>query len=218
MRLDRSHPLVLPRRLALPLVLVLACLLAAPTIAFGCTFPFRKVGPVNIGPRDIRTPVSARGRAATWKVPTTWASVDPIMSQYVQIRNGKRFFGSAFAGQTTLTIDAFGPQDFNWLYVDDEDPATAPCKLLGRNAWTNPRILVRETRARVFVAAVSAPTPGDNTGCILGPDYGTRACPLLTRRVMRLKRPIGARKIVFERWGRIPGDAEPLTPARPVRR
>lgn len=193
----------------------LIALLVLPSLAAACAIPIRKIGPVNIGAADIRTPVLTKGKPGPWKLDATWTSVEPRMSQYVQIKNGRRFHGSSFSGQKAMSIDAYAPEDLNWLYVEDADPATPSCAMLGRSAWQAPQIFVRETKTRVFVAAASQPTVGDHTGCILGPDFGVRPCPIITRRIMKLKKVVGARKIVFEHWGPTPKD--PMTPIAPKR-
>lgn len=204
------------RRISLATACFLVALLVLPGLATACSIPIRKIGPVNIGAEDIRTPVLVKGGPGPWKLDATWTSVEPRMSQYVQILNGPRFHGSSFSGQKAMSIDAYAPEDLGWLYVEDADPDTPPCAMLGRSAWQAPQIFVRETKTRVFVAAASQPTPGNNTGCVLGPDFGVRPCPILTRRIMKLRKVVGARKIVFEHWGPQPSDEQtPIMPPRP---
>lgn len=202
------------RRISLSTVLVLIALLVLPGMAAACAIPIRKIGPVNIGVADIRTPAMTKGGPRPWKLDASWTSVRPRMSQFVQMRNGRRFHGASFSGQKAMSIDAYAPEDLGWLYVEDADPATPPCSMLGRSAWQAPRIIVRETKTRVYVAAASQPTVGDHTGCVLGPDFGVRPCPILTRRIVKLARVVGARKIVFEHWG--PRPADEMTPIAPM--
>lgn len=209
------HRVVSPTGLRTLVVALVLGLLAIPSAALAgdCSYPIRKIGPVDIGAKDIRTPLQGRGSAKDWKLDASWTSVQPLMSQYVQIKNGRRFHGSSFSAQRALSIDAYAPEDLNWLYVEDADPSTPPCTMLGRSAWQAPQIFVRETKFRVFVAAASKPAAGDHRGCVLGPDWGVRPCPLLTRRIMKLKAPVGNRKIVFHFWG--PNPEDPMTPIAP---
>lgn len=84
------------------------------------------------------------------------------------------------------------------MYVDDGNPATPPCRLLGQVEYQAPRIRVAETKFLVRVAAFAQKTPGDTTGCVLGPDDGVRPCPNLTRTIVKLKHELGSRQLRFE--------------------
>lgn len=201
--------LVLPARLPIIIAVVLGVLaLPAAATADDCVRPFRTIGPLDITRADIRTPSTVKGKRANWKLDATWTGVRPRLSQHVRLKSGKRYFGSSFSAQRAMSIDAYGPEDHGWMWVADSDPKNPPCTMIGRSAWQAPKVFVRETRTRVYVTAASQPATGDRTGCVLGPDHGTRECPLLTRNIVKLKKPVGTRKIVFEFWGPDP-ETEP---------
>jgi hypothetical protein len=196
---------------------VLAPAAALANEAQDCTKPFRQIGPVKIARSDIRKPTEKVGKAVTYKLDATWTSVRPRVSQFVRIKNGPKFYGSSFSGQKAISIDAYSPADGGWLWVDDSDKNTPSCEMLGRKAWQAPRAFVRETAKAVFIAAASQPAVGNHTGCVLGPDWGTYPCPLLTRSIVKLKRVVGKRAIILQHWGPASDeDADLLAPTATI--
>lgn len=182
---------------------MLAALLLAllPAVALAdCTVQFRTIGPVKLRVADLKRPTTRQVVHATWKLDMTWTGVQPKLNQFVAIKGRSSVFGVTYARQRDLSIDAYAPEDHGWLYVDDSDSETAPCQMVGKSAWQAPRIWVKETAKEVKILAASQHSVGDATGCVLGPDQGVRECPLLTRNVLRLKKDIGARALIFERF------------------
>lgn len=204
----------------LAVLLVCACVLAPAAVwadsEYDCTKPFRQIGPVKITKADIRTPVNAKGTPKRYQLDATWTNVDLRVSQFVKIKNGPKFYGSSFSDQKAISVDAYPPEDNGWLWVDDADPKTAPCEMLGRRAWQPARIFVRETKKVVYIAAASQPTIGNHTGCVLGPDYGVAGCATISRNIMKLKSRVGKRKIVLETWGPVREDGHIVTPTATV--
>lgn len=168
-----------------------------------CTEPIRTLGPVSIKKSDLVRPKARKVQRSTWTLDSSWTSVRPRLSQYVKVRaEGKIYTIHAvtWPNQKTLSIDAYAPEDYNWLYVDDDNPDTAPCQMVGQSAWQPAKIYVREGKTSIAVAAASQHTVGDATGCVLGPDNGVRECPILTRSLIKLKSKVGARTIYFDRF------------------
>ncbi|MBC7460797.1 MAG: hypothetical protein H7287_05500 [Thermoleophilia bacterium] len=186
----------IPRMLALSMAL----LVFAPTAsALACPpIPIRTIGAIKAVKQDLRYPTYTKVARAQWNLDSTWFTVKPRMSQWVKLKNGLRFYGVSFSTQLTPSIDAYAPEDLNWLYVDDEDANTQPCLMIGQSAWQEPRIWIRENAKTIRFAAGAQHTIGDRRGCKLGPEGGMRDCPILTRTVQRLKNPVGNRTIVFE--------------------
>jgi hypothetical protein len=82
--------------------------------------------------------------------------------------------------------------------MDDKDPQTQACQMVGQSAWLPPKIMVRENARTIRVAAASQHTVGDRRGCVLTPESEVRDCPILTSTTPRLKKPVGNRVIQFE--------------------
>ncbi|MCW2949672.1 MAG: hypothetical protein JWN41_685 [Thermoleophilia bacterium] len=182
------------------LALSMALLVFAPTAsAVACApIPIRTIGAIKASKPDLRIPVRRTVMRSKWGLDETWFAVRPRMEQWVKLKNGLRFYGVSFSTQVTPSIDAYAPEDLNWLYVNDHDPQTQPCQMIGQSAWQAPKMWLRENLNEIRVLAASQHTIGDRRGCILGNEGGTRDCPLLTRTVQHLKKPVGKRKIVFE--------------------
>ena len=125
----------------------------------------------------------------------------PELNQRVVSRAGSVHEGQAFARQVALSIDAAAPSNNGWSYADDDDPSTAPCRMVGKAEWRQPRILIRETATEVRVLAAVRRTAGNRSGCVLGGEHAEWGCPTLTRKLMKLRRPVGERRIVFETFG-----------------
>lgn len=180
--------------------LAIACilLLVAPTMAAACPIPFRTIGPVKLNRVDVRKPVVRASTRAAWKLDTTWTSTTPELNQVVVARKGGRYQGVSFATQRALSIDATEPNERGWKFVDDEDDETPPCELVGQGEWQPPVVFVREGARVIRIAAAAQRNAGDRTGCVLGGDDAEWGCPTLTRTVVRLKRPIGKRVLVFD--------------------
>ncbi|MCW2974149.1 MAG: hypothetical protein JWN72_2422, partial [Thermoleophilia bacterium] len=186
----------IPRLLAL----ALALLVFAPTAsALACPpIPIRTIGAIKAVKKDLRYPTYKKVPRAQWKLDDTWYTVKPRMAQWVKLKNGLLFYGVSFSTQVTPSIDAYAPEDLNWLYIDDSDPDTQTCQMIGQSAWQEPKIWIKETAKTIRFAAGAQHTIGDRRGCVLGPEGGTRDCPILTRTVQRLKKPVGNRTIIFE--------------------
>ncbi len=189
-----------PHPVLAPIAVLLAMLVLAPAVAASCVIPIRTIGPIDGNKRQlIRSELRTVDRSA-WGVDDSWVSTRPKISQFVRIRGVGRFFAVSFRRQQSLSIDAEGPFDYGWLYFDDDDPATPACTMVGKEEWQRPRIMLRESKTEVRIAAVSRRTEGDRTGCTLGPDHGEAECPNLTRVIRTLKQPMGARKLVLEQF------------------
>ena len=104
--------------------------------------------------------------------------------------------GASDPTHRALSIDAAAPLNFGWTYVDDADASTPPCAIAGQPEWQPPIVMHKEDDRRVRIAAVARRTDGDRTGCEFAPGQ-ERACPALTRTVIRLAAPIGTRRIDF---------------------
>lgn len=185
-------------RVLAALLAMLMLLMAAPGTALACPIPIRKIGPLKLKKSDLRSPVMRSTTARAWKVSDAWVSTRPRLSQFVRIRGLGTFHGRSYRTQRALSIDAYAPEDGGWMYFDDGDPATPRCKMVGKVEWQRPRIRVKQTKREVRVLAITRRTPGDRAGCSYGPDEGIAECPTLARSVVRLKQPVGNRKIVFE--------------------
>ena len=180
---------------AVALVVVLALL---PAVALACPIAIRTIGPIDGSRTDLVRPVTRTTTRAAWGLDDSWTSTMPKLSQFVKLRHVGTFHGVSFRTQRALSIDARGPRDNGWMYLDDDLPETPPCQLIGQIEWQAPKIRVVQGRREIRIAATSQRTEGDRTGCILGPDLGVRPCPNLTRVVINLAQPVGRRAIVFE--------------------
>lgn len=193
-----------PRRLLAASMVIGTILLALlPATALACPIAIRKVGPIKESRAHLVKPTFRVTSRESWGIDASWRSTEPRLSQFVIIRRTKdsrlrSFHGFTFREQQSLSIDARGPEDNGWMYFDDDDPNTPPCQLTGKIKYQAPKIRVIQGRKEVRVAAISQETVGDRTGCILGPDNGVRFCPNLTRVIVRLAKPLGTRKLVFE--------------------
>lgn len=179
----------------------LACVLAAallPAIALACPIPIRRIGPLEESRTDLVRPIGRIVTRDAWGLDATWASTRPRLSQFVVVRDVGTFHGVSFKQQSNLSIDAYGPEDNGWMYFDDGDPNTAACEVVGKFKWQAPKIRVVQGRREVRIAATAQRTVADETGCILGPDFGVAECPNLTRTIIRLAKPLGERKLVLE--------------------
>ncbi len=179
---------------------ILCALMAAlvPAVALACPIPIRRIGPIDGSRADVVHPTHRQVTREAWGLDASWASTRPRISQFVVIRNVGTFHGSSFKDQRALSVDAYGPFDNGWMYFDDDDPDTTSCALTGQIAWQPPIIRVVQGRREIRLAATAQRVVGDRTGCILGPDNGVRACPNLTRVIVRLAKPVGTRRIVLE--------------------
>jgi hypothetical protein len=187
------------RRYSTPVVLLAALTaLLLPAQAFACNIPIRTIGPLDIKKGELRKPVDRATTREDWGLDDTWRSTRPRLNQYVILRHIGTYHGWSYRTQRALSIDAYGPEDDGWMYVEDSDPATPPCQMVGQIEWQAPKIKVKETTKMVRVLAVAQRTVGDRTGCILGPDQGVRDCPNLTRVVILLKSRVGDRVLSFE--------------------
>lgn len=180
--------------------ILLALLLLGPTAATACPIPFRTIGPVRAGHGDVRRPIMRSTSRAAWQLDASWTATSPELNQFVRTVDGRRHEFVTFARQQALSIDAAAPADNGWLYGDDDDPATPPCRLAGQGEWQAPVIRLREGPREVRVVAAARRTVGDRAGCRLGAgqDALTLGCPTLTRSIRLLKRPLGSRTLVFE--------------------
>ena len=182
------------------IALALACLVAAPTaVALACApVPIRTIRNIDASKRDIRSPVRVASTREAWGLDASWYSVQPRVTQWLHLRNGLSYYGVSFSKQLTPTVDAYAPEDHGWRYMQDPENTTQACHMAGQDAWQPPKILVKESATAIRIVAASQHTVGDASGCILGPQWGVRDCPLLTTLVPRLKRPVGKRAIRLE--------------------
>jgi hypothetical protein len=185
-------------RLSMYAIVALVALLGIPGAALACNIAFRTIGPVKVKAAELKRPTERATPRATWKLDDAWVGTVPELNQIVRLRGTGALEGVAFARQRALSIDAAAPTDNGWLYRDDALESTPPCAVSGLGEWQPPVILVRETRREVTVTAASQRTPGSREGCVLGGDGEARGCPTLTRTIIRLARPIGTRRLVFE--------------------
>ncbi|MCW2961661.1 MAG: hypothetical protein JWM90_2048 [Thermoleophilia bacterium] len=191
--------------------LALAALLLAPSLAAACPIPIRTIGPIKVSAADLRRPILRESTRASWKFDSSWTSVAPRLSQFVKLKGVGRAHAVSFAKQQFISIDARGPEDHGWQYFDDDDPATPSCQLAGKVEWQHPKIRVIETKTEVRIAAASQRVVGDRVGCTYGFEQGTQECPNLTRVILKLKQPIGPRKLYFERFD-LPVATTPVEP------
>ncbi len=188
-----------PRRfLALAGVLCTLALAALPATALACPIAIRRIGPLEGSRSDLIRPTPRITTRDAWKLDSSWMSTMPRLSQFITIKGVGTYHGATFKEQRALSIDARGPFDNGWMYFDDSDPDTKPCELTGQIDWQPPKIRVVQGPRQVRIVATTQRTVGDRTGCILGPDKGVRECPNLTRVIVRLAKPLGTRKLVFE--------------------
>ena len=187
----------LPRSTAL-LALLLA--LALPATAFACPIAIRTIGPLPITGTDLRRPVNRTTTREAWGLDESWVATRPVVSQIVKLRSGRVVNNVSYAKQQAISIDARGPHDTGWMYINDFDDTTPECQMLGEIEYQTPKIRVRQTATEVRIIATAQKTVGDRTGCILGPDNGVRQCPNLARVIVRLAKPLGNRKLVLESY------------------
>lgn len=184
------------------LVRALACsiviMLLLPGLANACNVAFRTIGPIDVRKSAIERPSFRLGARAAWKLDSSWRATRPELNQDLRVRGGGTYRGASYPKQRALSIDAPAPVDAGWRYGDDADPETPPCEIAGRGEWQAPKILVKETRRTVRIAAASQRTVGDRTGCVLGAGQDEAGCPTMTRSIVKLKRPLGNRQIHFE--------------------
>lgn len=185
------------RRRCYLLALSLLLALIVPATAIACPIAFRTIGPVDVRSSEVLRPSFRSTNRAAWKLGSSWSSTRPELNQTLRAKSGRAYHAATYPSQRALSIDAVSPGDGGWRYGDDDDPATPPCALTGRGEWQPPVILVKEERRRVRIMAVAQRTVGDRTGCELGAD-GVWGCPVMTRTVVRLARPIGTRRVDFE--------------------
>lgn len=161
--------------------------------------PIRTIGPVDVSRSELRRPVARTTKRADWKVGKEWSSTLPTLDQFVVTRRIGTLHGVSFSTQRSLSIDAVAPGMYGWRYVDDADQATPPCAIAGATEWREPVIRVRQGAREVRITALSTRTRGSRAGCILDTASGELPCPVLTRTVISLARPPGARRLTFER-------------------
>lgn len=161
---------------------------------------FRHIGPISVKRADIQYPLLRTVPRSAWGYDGSWVSTQPRLNQYVTVRGVGKRRGITFPKQQALSIDARGPFDNGWKYFDDADPDTPACRMVGKIEWQRPKIVVRQFKHEVRVAAISQRTEGDRTGCILGFEEGTAYCPNLTRVIYRLKKPLGKRRLILEQF------------------
>lgn len=179
----------------------LCLLVVAPAdIAFACNVDFRAIKAAKVTRADLRRPVERPASRAAWALDDSWTSTWPQLNQVVRMKRARPLHGVYVAAQQALSVDALPPDDYGWTYVHDRDPATPPCGIVGATEWQSPRIFVSEGRTEARITAASQRTPGARTGCVLNQSADTLPCPNLTRTVIRLKAPIGNRRLVFERF------------------
>ena len=173
---------------------------AVPSTVLGCTIPFRVLGPISVSSNSLRMPTEGVADRADYGLDESWSSTSPELNQIVHLTDRRQLRGIAYSGQRALSLDSAGPEDGGLRFTHDRNPFTAPCEIAGRAEWTMPRIIVRETATAVRIAAAYRRTPGERSGCMLAPQDEETACPNLARRIMVLKRPIGTRQLVLERF------------------
>lgn len=178
-----------------------AALLIAPATALGCNIAFRTIGPVTFAKSEIKRPIERSGSRSRWQLQGDWVGTRPELNQIVKVRGVGAVEGVSFSRQSSLSIDAAAPSNNGWLYADDDLDSTPPCEIAGTGEWQLPVVLVREDRREVRIAAAAQLTPGSRFGCVLGGDDAAWGCPTLTRTVVKLDRPIGSRRLVFEELG-----------------
>lgn len=188
------------QKLSITTTFALAALLliGAPAAALGCNIAFRTIGPVAFEKSEIKRPTERSGSRARWQLDEGWVGTHPELNQIVKVRGVGKVEGVSFSRQRSLSIDAAAPSNNGWLYADDELESTPPCEIVGKGEWQLPVILVREDRREVRIAAAAQRTSGSQVGCVLGGNEAAWGCHTLTRTVVKLKHPIGSRKLVFE--------------------
>lgn len=190
-------------RLAKGVACAMLLLLALAPVAAACNMPLRSIGPVELSRKDLRRPMDRPTTQAAWKLHGEWRSVMPQLNQVVRTRSAGTHMGVSFARQRSISVDALPPDTYGWRWTDDDNPSTPACQLAGKPEWESPRVLVLESRTMVRVLAVSRRTPGSTVGCEFETLDSVLPCPNLTTRVVQLQRPLGTRRLVFER---LPGD------------
>jgi hypothetical protein len=186
---------------ACALLVVIAPAAAAADVAFEpgtCNLAFRQLGPVRIQRSELRRPIEQDSTRAKWRLDSTWASTPPQLNQTLKTRSIGTYIGVSHSQQRSLSIDAVPPDTYGWTYVDDSNPRTPTCAMIGMPDWQKPRVLLKQERTAVRVLAVSRHTDGDRTGCELAGGDGFLPCPQLTTTIVHLKTPIGARRLYLE--------------------
>ena len=182
------------------LLVLVALATAAPlAIADDCNIAIRSIGPFEVKRHDLRRPVLRETERGRWHLDETWTSVEPQLNQVLRTRRHGSQYNVSFAAQRTLSIDALPPDTYGWRWTDDGDPSTK-CALAGQHAWQAPTVHVVEDQREVRVLAASRSTEGDPSGCSFGDSTSGLPCPNLTTTVVRLARPVGTRRIVFEQF------------------
>jgi hypothetical protein len=177
--------------------LALVLLLLAPSMAAACPIPFRRIGPITVRTAELREPRYRTSTLAAWKLDASWTASRPQLNQELVVRRIGVVEGVSYPRQRALSVDAVADLDYGWRYTDDRDERTPPCVIAGQGDWQPPVIMLREDARRIRIAAVARRTEGSRSGCWFGIDQ-ERGCPAMTRRVLRLKAPVGTRTIEFE--------------------
>ncbi len=175
-----------------------AILLLSSSAAAACNLPIRVVGPIDVQRTELRRPVAVSSTHAAWHLDQSWTSVEPQLVQNVRTRRSGMHRSVAFSRQRALSIDALPPDTYGWTYVDDHDPRTPTCTMVGQREWEAPTVRIIESPRAVRILAASRRTPGDTAGCIIGPRTDGLPCPNLTTTIIRLRAPLGARQLQFE--------------------
>jgi hypothetical protein len=184
-----------------PLAVRVACclisLLCLPSSALACNIPIRTVHALNLSRADLRRPLTRRVARTGWRADTRWHAVAPDLSQFIQIRGGGLYHGVSYARQNTLSIDAPTPDGFDARYIQSEAEGAPACQLIGQGQWQPPHIWIAETAREVRISAASRLTVGSTDGC--EQDWSWEGhCPILTRKLIRLRAPLGSRRLIFE--------------------
>lgn len=184
----------------------LAASLLMPAAAIACSIEAPTPNARPIPKADSVLPTRHDGRREAWGLRPVWRSIRPSLMATTRVVGGSRDGqpGTAQRSARTLRFLAnVGSGSRRWY--DDLDPATT-CDARGRQVYTQPRLLARETKRAVFVTFVTRRLP-DPAGCVSWapgdpPLSGDQvvlvgSCDDVATAATRLRRPIGDRNVVL---------------------
>lgn len=205
------------RRSGAAAVAIILGVLIAPSVAIACSIAAPSMNAKPVPRSEVVVPIRHEGARAAWGMRGSWRSIQPSLASRVRVGGGSRdgTWGLARRSQRVLHFHALHRHAARRWY-DDTDPATT-CSRRGEPVYTRPRLVVRQTERAVFATVVTRRQP-DPIGCVSwapgdAPLPGNQSvvaehsCADTAFGKVVLKRPVGDRRIVLDRFGPTDVDA-----------